>query len=48
MQKSFAALMLGYVHGDTIDMAPVVDAFGIKLTSVDEYARGVLGMTATA
>ena len=48
MQKSFAALMLGYVHGDAIDMAPVVDAFGIKLTSVDEYARGVLGMTATA
>ena len=29
-------------------MAPVVDTFGIKLTSVDEYASAVLGMTATA
>ena len=43
MQKTFAGLMLGYLYGDAIDMAPVVDQFGIKLTSVDEYARGVLG-----
>jgi uncharacterized protein YbjT (DUF2867 family) len=43
MQKSFAGLMLGYLYGDAMDMAPVVDQFGIKLTSVDEYARGVLG-----
>uniref|UniRef100_Q028V1 NmrA family protein n=1 Tax=Solibacter usitatus (strain Ellin6076) TaxID=234267 RepID=Q028V1_SOLUE len=48
MQKSFAALMLGYVHGDAIDMAPVVDAFGIKLTGIDEYARAVLGKAASA
>ena len=28
MQKSFAALMLGYLHGDAMNMAPVVDTFG--------------------
>jgi uncharacterized protein YbjT (DUF2867 family) len=43
MQKTFAGLMLGYVYGDAVDMAPVVKQFGIKLSSVDEYARGVLG-----
>ena len=42
MQKTFAGLMLGYLYGDAIDMAPVVDQFGIKLTSVDEYAHRVL------
>ena len=42
MQKSFAALMLGYSRGDAMNMAPVVDTFGIKLTSVNDYARGVL------
>jgi hypothetical protein len=26
-----------------MDMAPVVDTFGMRLTSVGEYARGVLG-----
>lgn len=48
MQKSFAALMLGYLHGDAIDTAPVVDTFGIKLTSIDEYTRSVLGKAAMA
>ena len=43
MQKTFAGLMLGYLYGDAIDMAPVVDQFGIQLASVDDYARGVLG-----
>ena len=48
MQKSFAGLMLGYLYGDAMDMAPVVDQFGIQLTSVDEYARRVLGGQAAA
>ncbi|HUK17306.1 MAG TPA: SDR family oxidoreductase [Bryobacteraceae bacterium] len=48
LQKSFAALMLGYLHGDAMNMAPVVETFGIKLTSVNEYARGVLGKAAPA
>ena len=43
MQKTFAGLMLGYMYGDAIDMAPVVDQFGLQLTSVDDYARRVLG-----
>ncbi len=48
MQKSFAALMLGCVYGDAMNMASIVDQFGIKLASVDEYARGVLGNIARA
>ena len=48
LQKSFAALMLGYCRGDAMDMAPVVETFGIKLSSVDEYARSVLGQGASA
>jgi uncharacterized protein YbjT (DUF2867 family) len=47
MQKSFAALMLGYLQGDAIDMAPVVKTFGIGLSTVDDYARSVLAGTAT-
>src|SRR5262249_48396646 len=46
LQKSFAALMLGYLHGDAMNMAPVVDTFGIKLTNVNEYACSVLGRAA--
>lgn len=42
LQKSFAGLMLGYARGDAIDMVPVIETFGIGLTSVDEYARRVL------
>jgi uncharacterized protein YbjT (DUF2867 family) len=42
MQKSFAALMLAYARGDAMDMAPVVDTFGIKLVSVNDYAHHVL------
>ena len=48
MQKTFAGLMLGYLYGDAMDMTPVVEQFGIKLTSVDEYARRVLGGRKTA
>jgi uncharacterized protein YbjT (DUF2867 family) len=47
MQKSFAALMLGYARGDAMNVEPVVDVFGIRLTSINDYARSVLGVTAT-
>lgn len=47
MQQSFAALMLGCLQGDAMNMAPVVGKFGIRLTSVDEYARSVVGNAAT-
>jgi uncharacterized protein YbjT (DUF2867 family) len=48
MQKTFAALMLGYLHGDAMDMRAVVDTFGIELTNVTQYARSVLGRSAVA
>jgi uncharacterized protein YbjT (DUF2867 family) len=48
LQRSFAALMLGYLHGDAINMGPVVDTFGIKLTNVNDYARSVLGIATSA
>jgi uncharacterized protein YbjT (DUF2867 family) len=48
LSKSFAGLMLGYLHGNSIDMAAVVDTFGIQLTGVDQYARRVLANTANA
>jgi uncharacterized protein YbjT (DUF2867 family) len=47
LQKSFAALMLGYLHGDAIDMAPGTDTYKIKLTNLNEYARSVIGKAAT-
>jgi uncharacterized protein YbjT (DUF2867 family) len=47
MQKSFAGLMLGYSRGDAIEIAPVVDTFGIRLTGVDEYARSVMKAAAS-
>jgi len=46
LQKSFAALMLWCSRGDAIDMAPVIDTFGIQLTSVADYARGLQGAAA--
>lgn len=48
LQKSFAALMLGYLHGDAINSASVIDAYGVKLTSIDEYARSVMTQAATS
>jgi uncharacterized protein YbjT (DUF2867 family) len=43
MQKTFAALILGYARGRAIDMKAVQEEFGLTLTSVDEYAREVTG-----
>lgn len=48
MQKSFAALMLGYARGDAMGMASVVDTFGIKLTTVNDYAHRALASAATS
>jgi len=43
LQASFAALMLGYAYGDMMKMEPIQQEFGIKLKSVETYAREVLG-----
>ena len=47
MEKTFAALMLGAACGDIIKMSPVAQGFDLKLKTVAEYARGVLGKAAT-
>jgi len=39
LQKSFAALMVGYARGDAIDMTETLTTFREQLTSVDEFAR---------
>jgi uncharacterized protein YbjT (DUF2867 family) len=43
MQKSFAGLMLSYSSGDAFNMKPVQEEFGIVLSTIDQYARRVLG-----
>ena len=43
LAKTFPGLMLGYAHGDTIDMKQTLQAFPIRMTTVEEYARRVLG-----
>ena len=48
LQKSFVALMLGYARGDAIAMGPVVDTYGVKLSSIDEYACGVVEKAGSA
>lgn len=49
LQKSFAGLMLQYALGDEIDMAENLRQLPVKLTSVRDYARAVLGVkTASA
>jgi uncharacterized protein YbjT (DUF2867 family) len=47
MQKSFAALMLACSSGDAMNMASIQQEFGIKLANIDQFARLVLGQTAT-
>jgi hypothetical protein len=39
--------MRGYLDGDAINMARIVDTYGIKLTNVNEYARNVMAQAAT-
>jgi uncharacterized protein YbjT (DUF2867 family) len=43
LQKSFSGLMLDYARGDEIPMRETLERIPVKLTSVREYARSVLG-----
>lgn len=43
MQKSFAALMLGFAHGDRIDMRQTLTTFPVREVTVREYATRVTG-----
>jgi uncharacterized protein YbjT (DUF2867 family) len=42
MQQSFLGLMRCYAAGDPIDMQETLKAFPVQLTSIRDYARGVL------
>jgi NADH dehydrogenase len=42
MQQSFAGLMRWYAKGDTVDMGETLKTFPVQLTSVRDYAQGVL------
>jgi uncharacterized protein YbjT (DUF2867 family) len=43
MQKSFVGLMLSYASTTTFDMTATLKAFPLKLRTVEEYARSVMG-----
>jgi uncharacterized protein YbjT (DUF2867 family) len=45
MQQSLAGLMRCYARGDPIDMQKTLDVFPMKLVSVMDYARCVIGTT---
>lgn len=45
LQKTFAALMLGYAHGDLIPgAAAVANEYGVALRSVSDYANSLRGV----
>lgn len=46
LEKSFAGLMLQYAKGDEIDMRSVIDTYGLRLTTVEQYARRVAAQSA--
>ncbi len=49
LQRTFAALMLGYANGDLVkDAASTAEAHGIRLGSVADYAAGFRARAATA
>ena len=48
LQRAFAALSLGYARGDAIPMEDTLRQFPIRLRSVRDYARDVIGRSAEA
>jgi uncharacterized protein YbjT (DUF2867 family) len=42
MEQSFAGLMRWYAKGDPVDMGETLKTFPVQLTSVRDYAQGVL------
>jgi uncharacterized protein YbjT (DUF2867 family) len=47
MQQSFAALMRAVARGDSVDMHGLLQSFGMRLTSVEEFAAVSLGKMPT-
>jgi uncharacterized protein YbjT (DUF2867 family) len=46
LDEAFAALSLGYAHGDTIDMRATLETMPVRLVSVREYATWLLNQPA--
>jgi uncharacterized protein YbjT (DUF2867 family) len=42
LDEAFAALSLGYAHGDAIDMRAALEAMPVRLVAVRDYARWLL------
>jgi uncharacterized protein YbjT (DUF2867 family) len=42
LDEAFAALSLGYAHGDAIDMRATLEAMPVRLVGVREYAKWLL------
>ena len=42
LDEAFAALSVGYAHGDVIDMRAVLEVMPVRLVSVREYAKWLL------
>jgi NADH dehydrogenase len=42
LDEAFAALSMGYAHGDVIDMRSVLEVMPVRLVSVREYAKWLL------
>jgi hypothetical protein len=36
--------VLRYLHGDAINMAAAEETVGLKLSNIEDYARGILAM----
>lgn len=43
MEKSFAGLMVGYTSAAAVDMDATIRTYGVKLRTVEEHARAVIG-----
>jgi hypothetical protein len=46
LDEAFAALSLGYAHGDTIDMRATLEIMPVRLVSMREYATWLLNQPA--
>lgn len=47
LDEAFAALSIGYAHGDAIDMQATLEAMPVRLIGVREYARWLVNETST-
>jgi len=48
LAQSFAGLMLAFARGAEINMQHTIEAYGIRLSSVQDYARQCTGLVTLA